>query len=164
MVGGLSNVPIIRDTVSKYFNNRVILNHIKPDQAIVHGLTVQSAVLLGQIGSQPEIICCFGDVCTINYGIQLADGTMEQILQRNTTIPCVKVQTFTTQFDYQTDFTIEVYTGMRLFAADNQHLGSLTLNGIYKAKRGVPRIQVKFYMDPNDVLTVTVSEVISDIQ
>lgn len=157
LVGGTTRIPKIQKMLSDFFGGKELNRSVNPDEAVAYGAAVQAAILTGQ-GNEKTGELLLLDVCPLSLGIETAGGVMTKIIERNTTVPCKKEQTFSTYADNQPAVTIKVYEGERAMTRDNHLLGTFELSGIPPAPRGVPQIVVTFDMDANSILTVTAVE------
>lgn len=157
MVGGSSRIPKVQQMVSDFFNGKKLCMEVNPDEAIAMGGCLIAALLAGikdEVINQLVLI----DVCPLSLGIEVAGGIMAPIITRNSTIPCEKLQNFTTFSDNQTSVLIQIFEGERQFTRDCNLLGKFELSGIKPAPRGVPKIDIKLALDSNGLLTVTADE------
>jgi molecular chaperone DnaK (HSP70) len=153
LVGGSTRIPKVRQLLQDFFSGKELNRSINPEEAAARGAAVQAAVLTGD---QSKILMdtMVLDVAPFSIGIETAGGVMTKIIERNSTIPCKKGQTFSTDVDNQSSALIQVFEGDRRMTMDNTLLGKFQLDGIPPAPRGVPQIDVIFDLDANRVLNV----------
>jgi len=139
--------------LSKQFNNKPLCKALNPDEAVAYGAAVQGAILSGKKNARTDDLLLM-DVTPLSLGIETTGRVMSVIIPRNTPIPVVKTQTYTTEQNYQTKVDVSVYEGERLKSDENNLLGEFTISGIESAKRGEPQVEVTFSIDSNGILKV----------
>src|SRR5437762_2346360 len=154
LVGGMTRMPRVQQLVKEIFGKE---GHkgVNPDEVVAVGAAIQGAQLL--LGSKSEVLLL--DVTPLSLGIETLGGVMTKLIERNTTIPAQKTQTFSTAEDNQTAVTVQVFQGERPMASDNRLLGRFNLEGIESAPRGLPQIDVTFDIDANGILNVPAQDV-----
>ena len=148
MVGGMTRMPLVQQTVEKFFGKKPNLS-VNPDEVVAIGAAVQAGVLQGEVR---DILLL--DVTPLTVGLETLGGVMTPLINRNTTIPTSKSQVFSTAADGQTSVEIHILQGERPMAGDNKTLGRFMLSGIPSAPRGVPQVEVTFDIDANGILNV----------
>lgn len=148
LVGGMTRMPMVQAKVKAFFNREPNLS-VNPDEVVALGAAVQAGIMSGET---KDILLL--DVTPLTLGIETLGSVSTPLIERNTTIPTSKSQTFSTAADSQTSVEIHVLQGERPMAADNKSLGRFILDGIPPAPRGVPQVEVTFDIDANGILNV----------
>lgn len=152
MVGGMTRMPLVLETVEKFFGKKPNVS-VNPDEVVAIGAAVQAGVLQGDV---KDVLLL--DVTPLSLGIETMGGVMTRLIDRNTTIPTQKTQTFSTAAENQPSVEIHVLQGERDMSPDNKTLGRFILDGIPPAPRGIPQIEVMFDIDANGILSVTAKD------
>jgi molecular chaperone DnaK len=153
LVGGSTRVPKIQQLVKEYFGKDPHKG-VNPDEVVAIGAAIQGGVLKGEV---KDVLLL--DVTPLSLGIETLGGVMTTLIQRNTTIPTRKSETFSTATDNQTSVEVHVLQGERQMARDNRTLGRFQLVGLPPAPRGVPQIEVSFDIDANGIVNVSAKDV-----
>ncbi|EPX62179.1 Chaperone protein DnaK [Cystobacter fuscus DSM 2262] len=152
LVGGSTRIPMVQEAVKKLFGKEPNRS-VNPDEVVAVGAAVQAGVLSGEV---KDILLL--DVTPLSLGVETLGGVMTKLIERNTTIPTRKSETFSTAADGQTQVEIHVLQGEREMAGDNRSLGRFHLTGMPPAPRGVPQIEVTFDIDANGILNVNAKD------
>ena len=158
LVGGSTRVPKVRELVKEIFGKEPHQG-VNADEVVAVGAAIQGSVLSGE---RKDVLLL--DVTPLTLGIETEGGILTALIERNTTIPVEKKQTFSTAADNQTAVTVSVFQGERKMAIHNRVLGQFNLEGIDTAPRGVPQIEVKFDIDQNGILNVSAKDLKSGKQ
>ncbi len=152
LVGGSTRIPKVQQICKEIFGkdpNKTV----NPDEVVAIGAAIQGGVLAGDV---KDVLLL--DVTPLSLGVETLGGVMTKLIEKNTTIPTSKKETFSTASDSQTSVQVRVFQGEREFAKDNRFLGEVELSGIAPAPRGVPQIEVEFALDANGILQVTATD------
>ncbi len=150
LVGGSTRIPAVQEALKKFCNGKTADRSVNPDEAVALGAAIQAGVLGGEV---KDVLLL--DVTPLSLGIETLGEVFTKIIERNTTIPSSRTQTFSTATDGQTSVEIHPLQGERAMARDNKSLGKFQLTGIPPAPRGVPQIEVSFEIDANGILKVS---------
>ncbi|HMO22874.1 MAG TPA: Hsp70 family protein, partial [Candidatus Melainabacteria bacterium] len=150
LVGGSTRIPAVKELVKKLTGGKEPNQSVNPDEVVAVGAAVQAGVLAGEV---KEVVLL--DVTPLSLGIETMGGVFTKLVEKNTTIPCHKSETFSTAEDNQPGVDVYVFQGERPMARDNKLLGNFRLDGIAAAPRGMPRIEVSFDIDANGILSVS---------
>jgi len=153
LVGGSSRMPMVQDMVRKLTNGKEPNKGVNPDEVVAIGAAIQGGVLGGEV---KDILLL--DVTPLSLGVETMGSVMTKMIERNTTIPVRKTETYSTAADNQTAVDIHVLQGERPMAGDNMSLGRFRLDGIPPAPRGIPQVEVTFDIDANGILHVTAKD------
>ena len=150
LVGGSTRIPAVQALVRRMTGGKEPNQSVNPDEVVAIGAAIQAGILTGEV--QDVVLL---DVTPLSLGVETLGGVMTKLIERNTTIPVRRSETFSTADDNQTAVDIHVLQGERELARDNRTLGHFRLEGIAPAPRGLPQIEVAFDIDANGILTVT---------
>jgi len=153
MVGGSTRIPRVQEIAQDIFKTDALDKSINPDEVVAVGAAIQGGVLQGDV---KDVLLL--DVTPLSLGVETLGGVMTALIEKNTTIPTSKKETFSTAADNQSSVTIHVLQGERDFANDNRSLGRFDLTGIAPAPRGVPQVEVEFAIDANGILSVSATD------
>lgn len=148
LVGGQTRMPALQAAVEKYFGKKPNMS-VNPDEVVAIGAAIQGGILGGEVR---DVLLL--DVIPLSLGIETMGGVATKLIDRNTTIPTSRSQTFSTAADNQTSVEIHITQGERAMASDNKSLGRFVLDGIPPAPRGLPQVEVTFDVDANGILSV----------
>ena len=157
MVGGSTRVPLVKKTVSTFFN-QAVNDSVNPDEVVALGAAVQADILSGN--NQNMLLL---DITPLSLGIETMGGLMDVLLPRNSKIPTKTSRQYTTQKDAQSGINISVYQGERDLVKDNRQLGSFTLTGIPAMPAGLPKVEVSFLINADGILQVSAKELRSGV-
>ena len=153
LVGGSTRMPMVQELVRKLTDGKEPNKGVNPDEVVAVGAAIQAGVLGGEV---KDILLL--DVTPLSLGVETLGSVMTKMIERNTTIPVRKTETYSTAADSQTAVDIHILQGERPMAGDNMSLGRFRLDGIPPAPRGIPQVEVTFDIDANGILNVTAKD------
>ena len=153
LVGGSTRIPAVQAAITSFFDGQAPDRSVNPDEAVALGASIQAGVLGGEV---KDLLLL--DVTPLSLGIETLGDVFTKIIERNTTIPTSKTQTFSTATDGQTSVEVHALQGERAMARDNKSLGRFELTGIPPAPRGVPQIEVSFEINADGILQVSAKD------
>lgn len=153
LVGGSTRIPAVAELVKEMTGGKEPHQGVNPDEVVAIGAAVQAGVLAGEV---KDIVLL--DVTPLSLGIETLGGVMTKLVERNTTIPVRRTETFSTAEDNQTSVDVHVLQGERPMARDNKSLGNFRLEGIPPAPRGIPKVEVTFDIDANGIVNVSAKD------
>ena len=153
LVGGATRMPMVQDLIRRLTGGKEPHKGVNPDEVVAMGAAIQAGIIAREVH---DVLLL--DVTPLSLGVETLGGVMTRLIERNTTIPTQKTETFTTAADGQTEVEVHVLQGERAMAADNRSLGRFRLTGIPPAPRGVPKIEVAFNIDVNGILNVAAKD------
>ena len=153
LVGGSTRIPAVQKAITEFFNGKTPDRSVNPDEAVALGASIQAGVLGGEV---KDLLLL--DVTPLSLGIETLGEVFTRVIERNTTIPTSKSQTFSTATDGQTSVEVHALQGERAMARDNKSLGRFELTGIPPAPRGIPQIEVSFEIDADGILQIAAKD------
>lgn len=162
LVGGSTRIPKVQDDLRKLIGREELCKSVNPDECVAYGAAVQGAILSGERSDRTSALLLV-DVTPLSLGVEVQGKAMSTIVKRNTPIPCSKKGMYTTCEDYQQNIDIVVYEGERSHVDGNNQLGEFSIDGIERAKRDIPKVEVCFNIDANGILTVTAEDKVTKV-
>jgi len=157
LVGGSTRIPKVQSILQDFFNGKALCKSVNPDEAVAFGAAFQGAILSGvRDKAMSQLILV--DVTPLTLGIETEGKVMAKVVPRNTSIPCTRTKEFTTVEDYQTEVLLKIFEGERGITDANHLLGEFTINGIERAKQGIPKIDVTFEINASGMLSVCATD------
>ena len=160
LVGGTTRIPKIRELISDYFNNKKLYYEINPDEAVATGAAIQAAILSGITDDKLEDIILL-DIIPLSLGIETDGGLMTILIPKGSSVPIKKTQIFSTAYDNQTYVKIKIFEGESVISENNHKLGEFIISDIPQNAKGVPKIEVTYYVNSNGILEVSAIEKLS---
>jgi heat shock protein 1/8 len=158
LVGGMTRMPSIRENIKKFFNNKEPNCSINPDEAIAMGASIQGYIISNRDDPFSESVTLL-DVVPLSFGVETIGGVMNVLIPRNSVIPISRKKKYTTDDDYVTSVKVKIYEGERQMTKDNFFVGEFELGNLESAPRGIVKIEVKFGIDVNGIITVTAEDI-----
>ncbi|CAH0517950.1 unnamed protein product [Peronospora belbahrii] len=159
LVGGSSRIPFVQNLVKRYFEGKTLHMQLPPDEVVAFGATIEASCLAELVGvPKPEKPLNMVNVVPLNLSVALANGSVSELIQRDTILPASATELFTTSADNQEAVFLQIYEGQRLMAKDNTLVAQLSVAGITPLPKGDAEIEVTFTVSTKGVLTVTASE------
>lgn len=157
LVGGCTRMPTIRENLKRFFNGKEPNTSVNPDEVVAAGAAVQGHILANKDDPFSENVVLL-DIVPLSFGVETIGGVMDVVVPRNSAIPIKRKKKFTTDTDYETSVKIKIFEGVREMTKDNFMVGEFTLEGLEKAQRGVPEIDITFDIDINGIISVTAED------
>ncbi|AYV81638.1 MAG: Hsp70 protein, partial [Harvfovirus sp.] len=157
LVGGMTRMPIIRENIKRFFNSKEANTSLNPDEAVCIGAAIQGYKLSHDCDPFAESMTLL-DITALSLGVEIIGGVMSNIIKRNTVIPVNKTKMYTTNSDFETSVIIKIFEGERKLTKNNFLVGEFELKGIEPKMRGLAKIEVKFHIDVNGIITVTAED------
>ncbi|TDH65072.1 uncharacterized protein CCR75_000647 [Bremia lactucae] len=159
LVGGSSRIPLVQNLVQKHFEGKHVRTQMSPDEAVAYGATIEASCLAELVGApEPKEALNLVNVVPLNLSVALANGSVSELIHRNTILPASATEIFTTSHDNQEAVYLHIFEGQRLMAKDNTLVAQLSVSGITPLPKGDAEIEVTFAVSSKGALTVTASE------